>query len=147
MDEEHVAVIYKAEDVAIQVDSLPACHTENSKCGKHYRRTTVLATFVVFRRPAGDLGRIRPFPSCLHLNVATGMDIAALDLFYDLKLNAAVAVFHIFATQMVGYGIPGVLVRVTFLVYCIPLTDCSKDVQYDYIMSAPLDGGRFVPLN
>ncbi|KAJ7816982.1 OPT oligopeptide transporter [Mycena olivaceomarginata] len=31
--------------------------------------------------------------------------IAALDLFYDLRLNAAVAIFQIFATQMVGYGI------------------------------------------
>ncbi|KAJ7116417.1 OPT oligopeptide transporter [Mycena epipterygia] len=49
-------------------------------------------------------------------NVATGMEIiAALDLFYDLKLNAAVAIFQIFATQMVGYGIAGVLR--TFLVY------------------------------
>ncbi|KAJ7352622.1 OPT oligopeptide transporter [Mycena albidolilacea] len=33
--------------------------------------------------------------------------IAALDLFYDLRLNAAVAIFQIFATQMVGYGIAG----------------------------------------
>jgi hypothetical protein len=42
-------------------------------------------------------------------NVATGMEIiAALDLFYDLRLNAAVAIFQIFATQMVGYGIAGV---------------------------------------
>ncbi|KAF7365018.1 hypothetical protein MVEN_00372900 [Mycena venus] len=49
-------------------------------------------------------------------NVATGMEIiAALDLFYDLRLNAAVAIFQIFATQMVGYGIAGVLR--TFLVY------------------------------
>ncbi|KAJ7784362.1 OPT oligopeptide transporter protein-domain-containing protein [Mycena metata] len=49
-------------------------------------------------------------------NVATGMEIiAALDLFYDLRLNAAVAVFQIFATQMIGYGIAGVLR--TFLVY------------------------------
>ncbi|KAJ7771898.1 OPT superfamily oligopeptide transporter [Mycena olivaceomarginata] len=47
-------------------------------------------------------------------NVATGMEIiAALDLFYDLRLNAAVAIFQILATQMVGYGIA---VR-TFLVY------------------------------
>jgi hypothetical protein len=39
-------------------------------------------------------------------NVATGMEItAALDLFYDLRLNAAVAIFQIFATQMVRYGI------------------------------------------
>ncbi|KAJ6508507.1 OPT oligopeptide transporter [Mycena sanguinolenta] len=49
-------------------------------------------------------------------NVAVGMEIiAALDLFYDLKLNAAVAIFQIFATQMVGYGIAGILR--TFLVY------------------------------
>jgi hypothetical protein len=32
-----------------------------------------------------------------------------IDLFYDLKLNAAVAVFQIFATQMLGYGIAGLL--------------------------------------
>jgi hypothetical protein len=41
-------------------------------------------------------------------NVATGMEIiAALDLFYYLRLNAVVAIFQIFATQMVGYGIAG----------------------------------------
>ncbi|KAF7316771.1 OPT oligopeptide transporter [Mycena chlorophos] len=49
-------------------------------------------------------------------NVATGMEvIAALDLFYNLRLNAAVAIFQIFATQMLGYGIAGILR--TFLVY------------------------------
>ncbi|KAJ7021594.1 OPT oligopeptide transporter [Mycena alexandri] len=49
-------------------------------------------------------------------NVATGMEIiAALDLFYDLRLHACIAVFQIFATQMLGYGIAGVLR--TFLVY------------------------------
>ncbi|KAJ7650709.1 OPT oligopeptide transporter protein-domain-containing protein [Roridomyces roridus] len=49
-------------------------------------------------------------------NVATGMEIiAALDLFYDLRLNAAVAIFQIFATQMLGYGCAGLLR--TFLVY------------------------------
>ena len=32
-----------------------------------------------------------------------------LDLFYDVKLNAAVAIFQIFASQMIGYGIAGVL--------------------------------------
>ncbi|KAF7307796.1 OPT oligopeptide transporter [Mycena kentingensis (nom. inval.)] len=49
-------------------------------------------------------------------NVAVGMEIiAALDLFYDLKLNAAVAIFQIFATQMLGYGVAGILR--TFLVY------------------------------
>jgi hypothetical protein len=41
--------------------------------------------------------------------LAIGMEIiAALDLFYDLRLNAAVAIFQIFATQMVGYGIAGI---------------------------------------
>ncbi|KAF4574269.1 hypothetical protein EYR36_005602 [Pleurotus pulmonarius] len=41
-------------------------------------------------------------------SVAVGMEIiAALDLFYDLRLNAAVALFQIFATQMLGYGIAG----------------------------------------
>jgi hypothetical protein len=29
------------------------------------------------------------------------------DLFYDLKLNAAAAMFQTFATQMIGYGIAG----------------------------------------
>ncbi|KAF9047508.1 OPT oligopeptide transporter protein-domain-containing protein [Panaeolus papilionaceus] len=48
--------------------------------------------------------------------VAVAMEIiAALDLFYDLRLNSAVAVFSIFATQMLGYGIAGLLRR--FLVY------------------------------
>jgi hypothetical protein len=42
--------------------------------------------------------------------VAIGMEIiAALNLFYDIKLNAAVAVFQIFATQMIGYGMAGLL--------------------------------------
>ncbi|KAL0948807.1 hypothetical protein HGRIS_008935 [Hohenbuehelia grisea] len=49
-------------------------------------------------------------------SVAIGMEIiAALDLFYDLRLNAAVALFQIFATQMLGYGIAGLLRN--FLVY------------------------------
>ncbi|KAF4600327.1 hypothetical protein EYR38_004952 [Pleurotus pulmonarius] len=49
-------------------------------------------------------------------SVAVGMEIiAALDLFYDLRLNAAVALFQIFATQMLGYGIAGMLR--SFLVY------------------------------
>ncbi|KII95301.1 hypothetical protein PLICRDRAFT_34142 [Plicaturopsis crispa FD-325 SS-3] len=49
-------------------------------------------------------------------NVAVGMEIiAALDLFYGLTLNPAVAVFQIFATQMIGYGIAGMLR--TLLVY------------------------------
>ncbi|KAG9219680.1 hypothetical protein CCMSSC00406_0005998 [Pleurotus cornucopiae] len=49
-------------------------------------------------------------------SVAIGMEIiAALDLFYDLRLNAAVALFQIFATQMLGYGIAGMLRG--FLVY------------------------------
>lgn len=40
--------------------------------------------------------------------ISTGMEIiAALDLFYDIRLNAAVAIFQIFATQMIGYGIAG----------------------------------------
>lgn len=44
-----------------------------------------------------------------------GMEIiAALDLFYDLRLNAAVAVFQIFATQMIGYGIAGLCMASTF---------------------------------
>jgi hypothetical protein len=29
------------------------------------------------------------------------------DLFYDIRLNAAVAMFQIFASQMIGYGIAG----------------------------------------
>ncbi|OJT14828.1 Oligopeptide transporter 1 [Trametes pubescens] len=48
--------------------------------------------------------------------VAVAMEIiAALDLFYNLKLNAAVAIFQIFASQMIGYGIAGLLR--TLLVY------------------------------
>ncbi|THU77231.1 OPT oligopeptide transporter [Dendrothele bispora CBS 962.96] len=48
--------------------------------------------------------------------VSTTMEvIAALDLFYDIRLNSAVAMFQIFATQMVGYGVAGLLR--TFLVY------------------------------
>ena len=42
--------------------------------------------------------------------VAVAMEIiAALDLFYDVRLNGAVAIFQIFASQMIGYGIAGVL--------------------------------------
>ncbi|KAF8491247.1 OPT oligopeptide transporter [Gautieria morchelliformis] len=42
--------------------------------------------------------------------VATAMEIiAALDLFYDVRLNGAVAMFQIFSTQMLGYGIAGIL--------------------------------------
>ncbi|GBE87677.1 predicted protein [Sparassis crispa] len=49
-------------------------------------------------------------------NVAVGMEvIAALNLFYNIRLNAAVAIFQIFASQMIGYGIAGVLR--TLLVY------------------------------
>ncbi|PPQ96839.1 hypothetical protein CVT26_006008 [Gymnopilus dilepis] len=49
-------------------------------------------------------------------SVATAMEIiAALDLFYDIRLNSAAAVFSIFATQMLGYGMAGLLR--TLLVY------------------------------
>ncbi|KAI5824670.1 OPT superfamily oligopeptide transporter [Schizophyllum commune Tattone D] len=49
-------------------------------------------------------------------NVALGMEIvAALDLFYNIRLNPAVAMFQIFASQMIGYGVAGMLR--TFLVY------------------------------
>ncbi|EPS96475.1 OPT oligopeptide transporter [Fomitopsis schrenkii] len=42
--------------------------------------------------------------------VAVAMEIiAALDLFYNVRLNAAVSIFQIFASQMIGYGIAGVL--------------------------------------
>ncbi|PCH45026.1 OPT oligopeptide transporter [Wolfiporia cocos MD-104 SS10] len=42
--------------------------------------------------------------------VAVAMEIiAALNLFYDIRLNGAVAIFQIFASQMIGYGIAGVL--------------------------------------
>ncbi|TCD68164.1 hypothetical protein EIP91_011442 [Steccherinum ochraceum] len=48
--------------------------------------------------------------------VAIAMEIiAALDLFYNVHLNAAVAIFQIFASQMLGYGIAGMLR--TLLVY------------------------------
>ncbi|KAK0210275.1 OPT oligopeptide transporter protein-domain-containing protein [Desarmillaria ectypa] len=49
-------------------------------------------------------------------NIALAMEnIAAMDLFYDLHLNGAVAIFQIFSTQMIGYGIAGLLR--TLLVY------------------------------
>ncbi|TBU24331.1 OPT oligopeptide transporter [Dichomitus squalens] len=49
-------------------------------------------------------------------NVAVAMEvIAALDLFYDIKLHPALAIFQIFASQMIGYGIAGLLR--TLLVY------------------------------
>ncbi|PBK64499.1 OPT oligopeptide transporter [Armillaria solidipes] len=49
-------------------------------------------------------------------NIALAMEnIAAMDLFYDLHLNSAVAIFQIFSTQMIGYGIAGLLR--TLLVY------------------------------
>ena len=32
----------------------------------------------------------------------------ATDLFYDLRLNAGVAIFQIFSTQMIGYGVAGI---------------------------------------
>ncbi|KAI0674129.1 OPT oligopeptide transporter [Trametes maxima] len=49
-------------------------------------------------------------------SVAIAMEIiAALDLFYNIKLNAAMAIFQIFASQMIGYGIAGLLR--TLLVY------------------------------
>ena len=37
------------------------------------------------------------------------------DLFYDIRLNPALAIFQIFASQMIGYGIAGLLR--TLLVY------------------------------
>ena len=61
-------------------------------------------------------------------NIATGMEIIAAlgmlsfycpashahqhrhawaDLFYDIRLNVAVALFQLFASQMLGYGIAG----------------------------------------
>ncbi|KAJ3474399.1 hypothetical protein NLI96_g12479 [Meripilus lineatus] len=49
-------------------------------------------------------------------SVAIAMEvIAAIDLFYNVSLNGAVAVFQIFASQMLGYGIAGILR--TLLVY------------------------------
>ncbi|KAI0764766.1 OPT oligopeptide transporter [Fomes fomentarius] len=48
--------------------------------------------------------------------VAVAMEvIAALDLFYNIRLHPAVAIFQIFASQMIGYGIAGLLR--TLLVY------------------------------
>lgn len=35
-------------------------------------------------------------------------DSSLLDLFYDIRLNTAVAIFQIFATQMLGYGFAGI---------------------------------------
>lgn len=36
------------------------------------------------------------------------------DLFYDQKLNAAVAIFQIFASQMLGYGMAGMCKSIRF---------------------------------
>ncbi|KAI0305716.1 OPT oligopeptide transporter [Multifurca ochricompacta] len=42
--------------------------------------------------------------------VAVAMEvIAALDLFYDIRLNHVVAIFQIFSSQMIGYGVAGLL--------------------------------------
>ncbi|KIJ36278.1 hypothetical protein M422DRAFT_261422 [Sphaerobolus stellatus SS14] len=49
-------------------------------------------------------------------NVSVTMEIiAALNLFYGISLNGAIAMFQIFSTQMIGYGIAGLLR--TFLVF------------------------------
>ncbi|KAI0746554.1 OPT oligopeptide transporter [Daedaleopsis nitida] len=49
-------------------------------------------------------------------NVAVAMEvIAAIELFYDIKLNPALAIFQIFGSQMLGYGVAGILR--TLLVY------------------------------
>ncbi|KAJ7086088.1 OPT oligopeptide transporter [Mycena belliarum] len=160
-DDEHVAVIEKAEDVAIQILStfddpnLPSITFRSVFLGVGLSAfASVLATIYTFKPQNASVSQlfcliiayvlgtamhsalpshgfwryINPGPfnikehttivimSGTASNVATGMEIiAALDLFYDLKLNAAVAIFQIFATQMVGYGIAGVLR--TFLVY------------------------------
>jgi OPT oligopeptide transporter protein len=37
-----------------------------------------------------------------------------LDLFYDIRLSGAVAMFQIFSTQMLGYGIAGIRKPRTF---------------------------------
>ncbi|PSS37984.1 hypothetical protein PHLCEN_2v167 [Hermanssonia centrifuga] len=43
-------------------------------------------------------------------SVAIAMEvIAAIDLFYNTRLNAGVAIFQIFASQMLGYGMAGML--------------------------------------
>ncbi|KAI0700199.1 OPT oligopeptide transporter [Cytidiella melzeri] len=49
-------------------------------------------------------------------SVAIAMEIiAALDLFYNITLSPAVAIFQIFSSQMLGYGMAGILR--TLLVY------------------------------
>ncbi|KAJ7678482.1 OPT oligopeptide transporter [Mycena rosella] len=160
-DEEQVAVIEKAEDVAIQIlsthddPSLPSITFRSIFLGVGLSAfSAVLATIYTFKPQNASVSQLfcliiayvlgtamhsvipshgfwrylnpGPFNLKEHTvivimsgtasNVATGMEIiAALDLFYDIKLNAAVAIFQIFATQMVGYGIAGILR--TFLVY------------------------------
>ncbi|KAJ7625378.1 OPT oligopeptide transporter protein-domain-containing protein [Mycena polygramma] len=161
-EEEHVAVIEKAEDVALQIlsthddPSLPSITFRSIFLGvglsafasvsastiytfKPQNATVsqlfcliiayVIGTAMHSVLPSHGFWRhLNPGPFNLKehtvivimsgtaSNVAVGMEIiAALDLFYDLRLNAAVAIFQIFATQMVGYGIAGVLR--TFLVY------------------------------
>ncbi|KAJ7855008.1 OPT oligopeptide transporter protein-domain-containing protein [Mycena olivaceomarginata] len=130
----NIGVIENTEDVAIQIIStyddptLPSITFRSIFLG-------VLATIYTFKPQNASVSQLfcliiayvlgtamhkntRLSPLCREpaSNVATGMEIiAALDLFYDLRLNAAVAIFQIFATQMVGYGIAGLLR--TFLVY------------------------------
>ena len=47
---------------------------------------------------------------------------SASDLFYNVKLNAAVAIFQIFATQMIGYGVAGAREWSLLLVHAYGLT-------------------------
>ncbi|KAJ7470934.1 OPT oligopeptide transporter [Mycena latifolia] len=158
-DEENVAVIEKAEDVAIQIlstqddPSLPSitfrsillglglsafssvsffsCRPQTASVSPLF---CLIVAYVVGNAmhsamPTHGFWRfLNPGPfnikehtailimSGTASGVAAGMEvIAALDLFYDLKLNPAVAIFQIFATQMIGYGVAGFLR--SFLVY------------------------------
>lgn len=43
----------------------------------------------------------------LALSFSAVTDMRTLDLYYGIRLNGAVAMFQIFASQMIGYGIAG----------------------------------------
>lgn len=48
------------------------------------------------------LGQLSISPTCPHTQL-----FRHADLFYNVRLNAAVSIFQIFASQMLGYGIAG----------------------------------------
>lgn len=68
-----------------------------------YRSGDVFNGFQCCRRYGG----YRSSRSVSHVSDSDVSHCLRVDLFYDLRLNAAMAIFQIFATQMIGYGIAG----------------------------------------